>query len=379
VRLIQLIANHNRHPTGMTTVFESIVSQAAERGWDVVIAVPEAAEGAVWVERLATLGASIHLLPYGSNRSMTAHISRLLAADSQPTLVHTHLTTYDIAAALACGRRSNVVLFWHVHSVLPEGMKMLLRARLKFALLGGRVDRVVIPFENTRQDLIRRGVRAEKLVVFPGCVDPEEYPVPTSEERALCRDRMEVPDGSLLLLHFGWHWYEKGGDQFLETVRLLVDEGLPVIALVNRGGEPAERTRERLGLEEVVRIEGLVEDSRPLFVAADCMVGPSRAEGLTFTYLEALATGLPLVATNLPGEHYLNDALRACIVAGHDPHSLAAGVREVLGRSEDERAAAAAEMRSWIVAERSVGTTVTRLMDEYESAIGSAVSYSAVG
>ena len=363
LRLIHLIAQHNRHPTGMTTVFEEIAEQAKSRGWSFEIGVPRQVEGAGWVEELAARGTTVHFIDYGKTREMSKRIAEVLGDDPGPALVHCHLSTYDLAAATACRKRDSVSLVWHVHSVLPEGLVRLARTRVKFATFGRRVDGIVIPFENTREDLIRRGAAPDDLIVFPGSVDPDDYPWPSAEERRLARHGLGVPEHSFLLLHFGWHWYEKGGDQFVEMVRLLVDAGVPVVGLVNRGGEAAERSIAQHGLTDVIQVGGLVEDSRDLFVAADCMVGPSRAEGLTFTYLEGLAAGLPLVATNLPGEHYLYDRLRGMHRVLHEPADLAAGVREILERSDEERTAAAAEVRQWLVEERSVHRTVADLFD----------------
>lgn len=365
MRLIQAIAASNRHATGMTTVFAELMNRAQELGWSFEFMIPRAIEGAEWTESFLERGAVIHVLDEGGIRELAAQISAALDTSSEPALMHTHLSTYDVPAVLAARRRSDVGLVWHVHSVLPEGLKPLLRSRVKFNTFGRRVDRVVIPFENTRGELIKRGVPPEHLVVMPGCIDADEYPLRSAEERRRAREAMEVPDSSHLLLHFGWHWHEKGGDLFLETVRLLIEAGVPVTALINRGGEAATASAERLGLTDVVQIGGLVEDSRSLYVAADCMVGPSRAEGLTFSYIEALATGVPVVATNLPGKRFLYDSVRACMVASHDPESLAGAVRSVLERTDEEAQSSAEEAHAWIATERSVERVTADLLDEY--------------
>jgi glycosyltransferase involved in cell wall biosynthesis len=365
MRLIEVIAASNRHPTGMTTIFAELRDRALDRGWTFEVMIPEAIDGAGWVEEFAAHGTVVHVLRPGGIRQVSAQISAVLEARPEPALLHTHLSEYDMPAALAIRGRPDVALFWHVHSVLPEGTMRLLRTRTKFALFGRRVDRVVIPFENTKPDLVRRGAKPERIVVMPGSIDPDDYPLRSAAERSAARAAIGIPDDTRLLLHFGWHWYEKGGELFLQTVRRLVDEGVPVRALVNRGGDPAAEGIRRLGLEDVVEIGGLVEDSRSLFVPADCVLGPSRAEGMTFAYIEALSTGVPVVATNLPGERYLYDEVRACVVADHDPASLAQATRNVLSRSEEEAHEIAAEAHAWIEDNRTVERVAQGLFDEY--------------
>jgi glycosyltransferase involved in cell wall biosynthesis len=365
MRLIETIAATNRHPTGMTTIFAELRDRALERGWTFELMIPEAIDGAGWVDDFASRGTIVHVLRPGGIREVSEQISSALDARPEPALLHTHLSEYDMPAALATRKRPDVGLIWHVHSVLPEGTMRLLRTRTKFALFGRAVDRVVIPFENTKPDLVRRGAKAERIVVMPGSIDPDDYPLRSAAERRAAKAAMGVPEDTHLLLHFGWHWYEKGGELFLQTVRRLVDEGVPVRALINRGGDPATEGIQRLGLEDVAEIGGLVEDSRSLFVAADCVLGPSRAEGMTFAYIEALSTGVPVVATNLPGERYLYDEVRACVVARHDPGSLAEATRHVLSRDEAEAHEIAVEANAWIADNRTVERVASDLFDEY--------------
>src|SRR5262249_49769763 len=57
----------------------------------------------------------------------------------------------------------------------------------------------------------------------------------------------------------------------------------------------------RLGLDEHVRLIGPAADVAPLLAAADVLVSASRYEGLSLAHLEALAAGLPVVATDAGG------------------------------------------------------------------------------
>ena len=141
--------------------------------------------------------------------------------------------------------------------------------------------------------------------MFSSGIDPETYTLRTPEARIAARRALDVPDSAALLLHFGWDSHVKGTDLFLGAVKILTDSGTEVVALINRGGEAALALASSLGIQEgVVRVGGVVEDARPLYAATDCMVAPSRGEGMPFSLVEALSTGTPVVASELPGQRY---------------------------------------------------------------------------
>lgn len=369
VRLIHCVANHNRHPTSMTDVFAKICDKAIGRGWDFEVIAPEVTRGSAWTEMLSERGATIHHLKAASRTEHGRGVAAVLEGNSAPALLHTHLTGYDVPAAKAAHSRSDVSVFWHFHSFLPSGLKSALRLRVKFQLYRRNVDRLVAQSENIADGLRRGGVPDERIFMFRSGIDPGNYPLRTHEQHMEERRRLGIPDSAVLLLHFGYDWQIKGGDRFLGAVRDLVDSGMEVVALVNRGGEDADRNAAELGLTEVVRNEGLVDDTWPLYAAADCMVAPSRGEGMPFSLVEALASGLPVVASELPGHRFLGDRIPDCTVVEPEPTALADAIRATLGRNEERAAADAAAGREWIVANLNADDVIEELFGAYDAAL----------
>ena len=366
VRLFQLIYNDDLHATGMTDVFEVICEKALARGWTFEVIAPEISRGSVWGRVLAERGGVLHYIPEGTRRERADHMRTILAPGPDQCILHTHGTSYDIPAALAARGRDDIAVFWHVHSFLPSGFKASTRLRLKFKGIGRNVDRVVAQSVNIRDSLLRVGVPKDRIVMFSSGIEPDRFPLRTPEEHAAERRRLEIPDSAYLLLHFGWDWEIKGTDRLLAALRVLVDSDKEVIALLNRGGERARREAESLGLSDHIRIGELVQDTRPLYTAADCMVAPSRGEGMPFSLVEALATGTSVVASDLPGHRYLADNIDSCRVSGTDPEALAAGIAEVMARSEDQVSAEAAQAHGWIAANLNVADQVDGLFESYE-------------
>ena len=62
---------------------------------------------------------------------------------------------------------------------------------------------------------------------------------------------------------------------------------------------------DRLGVASRVRFPGFVQDMRTYYQAADLCVSSSRSEGLPFNVMEAMACGLPVVASDVKGHQDL--------------------------------------------------------------------------
>ncbi|MEJ2866425.1 glycosyltransferase family 4 protein [Actinomycetospora sp. OC33-EN08] len=127
----------------------------------------------------------------------------------------------------------------------------------------------------------------------------------------------------------------KGHDVLLRAIARLRASGLDVAATIVGGGrlhDDLRALRDELGLRDVVRMAGVVNDSsslRAVLDEADVFVLPSRAgEGLPRALVEAMARGLPAVATDLGGVSELLDP--SCVVLPRDEDALVRGLRTLL-------------------------------------------------
>ncbi len=103
-----------------------------------------------------------------------------------------------------------------------------------------------------------------------------------------------------------------------------------------------------------------------LHAATDVMISSSRNEGMAYATLEALATGTPVVATDIPGHAYLAEHIDACVVTGHDPAEIAAATARVLDRPSEQAAVEASEARQWIADNLEMEAAAARQIDQFE-------------
>lgn len=360
------LAAYSSPQTGSFIPFtRSVLSAAQRRGWDVEAVFPTAAAGRAWTDELQ--GAAIPVEHAGgSRRSLTRWLHDRLGDSEEPTILHTHFTAYDVAAALAARRRRNVSVYWHIHTVLSNRPRALLGNVLKFSLVGRYVDRILTPSADVAAELIRRLARREKVSVFPNAIDPEAFAVASPAQRAAFREELGVPEGSEVLLHFGRDWQLKGGDVFLDALAMLVEQGRPAIGLVNQGGEAARRAAALRGLEGYIRPVGMLPQAQKLYGAADVLVSCSRGETMPFTVMEALCSGIPVVASDLAGHRYLGDRLDACTIVPRDPDRTATAIAAFLDADSGERARQQVAARTWVEERLDVRAAAERLLDDYE-------------
>ena len=131
-----------------------------------------------------------------------------------------------------------------------------------------------------------------------------------------------------------------------------------------------ERRVRELGVQEGVRLLGDRDDVPELLSRSGCFVLASDYEGCPLAVIEAMAAGVPVVATGVGGvPELVEDGRTGFVVAPGDPQALAAAVERVLLDPEGARKmgeAGRAIARSRLSRERMVGELV-RLYDEVQA------------
>jgi glycosyltransferase involved in cell wall biosynthesis len=363
-RLIELAEFTPVHAGSFVPFFASVLSESAGRGWDTQVVLPEAARDRGWISELEAGGAQLHFHS-GSRRDNAAWLSSLLEGGDGPTLLHTHFTTYDLAAVAAARGREATSVYWHIHTVLSDTPRAVLANMAKFATAGRRVERILCPSQNIADGVSRRLGPSDRISVFPSPIDVASFPV-QRRHRDAARAELGVPEDVQVLLTFGRDWKIKGGDVFVESLKMLRDEGRPVFGVINQGKEEARAEVVAAGADGYAAIVGPVPDQRSLFAAADVFVAPSRGEGMPFSVIEALCSGIPVVASDLPGHRFVADHLDACTIAPREGRPVADAVAEFLDAPAADVAAECDAAREWIDANLDLRAATLKLVGYYQ-------------
>ncbi len=346
------------------------LEQAQARGWRVDAVFPEGAREAPWVEDFTAIGVTPRFAEVEGRSARARWLQDELGGDPGPTILHTHFTLWDVPAALAARRLDRAAVIWHVHTTLGKTPASVLRNVAKFASVGRGVSAILCPAPNIADDVRRRLAPRGRVHFLPSAVDVDGFPLLGSDERLERRRTLGIAPEATVLLHFGWHWYLKGGDIFMAAVKELLESGAENLVAIERGSEEdAEPEIAELGLDEVVRVQPMIDDITTLFGAADVLVSSSRDEGMAYTVLESLCCGTPVVATDVPGHLYIGERVAACRISDRDPPALAAAISEMLERDPDSARAEALEAREWIATDLGYSANAERLVEIYQEAL----------
>jgi glycosyltransferase involved in cell wall biosynthesis len=214
------------------------------------------------------------------------------------------------------------------------------------AKLCARVDIVIVPSRFVADDLVRRlGYPADKLVVVPNGIELPPFAPSTGNLI-----------GTLSLLE-----PIKGIDVFLRAVARLAPRHPDWRFVTFGSGSQAERLlalARELGIEDRVLRPGFVPTSQAL-ASLRVFVLPSYRENAPMALLEAMAAGVPVVASSVAGVPEIADQEVAQMVPPGDPEALASAIEHVCADDalRDARVQAARRrVRESFTAERNAAT-----------------------
>jgi glycosyltransferase involved in cell wall biosynthesis len=261
------------------------------------VPVRESREG-VTVERTLTSRGRGPLFALTYTFSLLREMRRLRAGHA---ILHAHHLYLEAAAAAWVGRRTGLLAIAKMACGGSDGdFARLRRTRLGWLLpLFRRLQRVVAISTETEAELVAHGFSADRIARIPNGVDPIRF-APASD--AAIRAETGVGEESVLFL--GRLDAQKGLDVLLRAWDHVVVRR-PAARLLLAGAGPARDALEaytrKVGLGKSVHFLGARPDPEALLQASEIFVLPSRSEGMSNALLEAMATGLPCVASRIGG------------------------------------------------------------------------------
>lgn len=273
---------------------------------------------------------------------------RRLVRQREIQIVHSHEYKTDVLAWLLA-RDEEVVPLATVHGWTGHSRRerFLYYPLDKWVLT--RFPRLIAVSGEIRRELLRRGVRPERVTTILNGIDPKAFRRDPSRGPAV-RSALGLAPDETVLGAVGRLEPQKRFDRLLEVfARLRRHRPGFRLVLVGEGsvrGE-LEATARRLGVDEDCRFLGHRSDVPDLHHALDLFVQASEYEGTPNVVLEAMAMETPVVATAAGGTgELLEDGVHGLIVPAGDAERLREAIERALGDPEaTARRAAAARAR----------------------------------
>jgi glycosyltransferase involved in cell wall biosynthesis len=199
-------------------------------------------------------------------------------------------------------------------------------------------DRVLTVCQPFAEELESRGVRANHIRVQHMPVRP--FGVVDSDRKDKLRAQLGIAESTMVVLSVGRLSKEKGHEDLIRAFRTFLRQTPNISARLVLVGDGPERSRlmslcERFKLGEDVMLVGHQDDVSPYYSVADLFVLPSHIEGSPMALLEAMAAGVPVIATDAGGVSELaSHEMDALLVRKHDIAALSGAISRMLENAD---------------------------------------------
>ncbi|NTW05058.1 MAG: glycosyltransferase [Peptococcaceae bacterium] len=221
-------------------------------------------------------------------------------------IVHTHGVRANLVGRLAAKMSGVETVITTVHSLLaqdyPDTFSRLANMFIEKAS-GGITDHFIAVSGGLQKALIQQGIPKKKITVVYNGLDPEQFRK-TPSSGTSWREKSGIPSEASLVSIVGRLHRVKGHRYFLKAAAELLKEREDIHFLVVGSGPEGDALEEftrELGISDKVTFTGFISDVSELMPELDLLVVPSLWEGFGLTALEAMAVGIPVVATSVGG------------------------------------------------------------------------------
>ncbi len=307
-----------------------------------------------YVERIREAGFVFHPISIKRSYDLLSHVRsivslRKLMIRERYHVVHTHTPVAALLGRIAARLSRVPIVLYTAHGFYFHDRMPRLK-RSAFAFLE-KVGSALTDFTFTQsgedyEAAVSMGIaREDRLLHIGNGVDIERFnPVTLSGRRTAMRDALGLSPDQPVACIIGRLVREKGYFELIDAFSSVVRE-MPEARLIVVGGalesdhddaerEILRRVSER-ALDGVIKFLSFRDDIEEILCASDVFVLPSLREGMPRSILEAMAMGLPVVATNIRGSREeVEDGLSGILVEVGDVGGLAAAIQSLLRDTE---------------------------------------------
>jgi len=173
----------------------------------------------------------------------------------------------------------------------------------------------------------------EKLVTIHNGIKPINL---LSREEA--RKKLGIDNSDIIIGSVAYLYKTKGFEYLIQATKILDDTGINAKTIIIGEGKEREELENwinQLNLKNKIILTGKIDNASELLKAFDVYVSSSVKEGLSYTIIEAMTTGLPIVATCIGGSpELISDNEEGLLVDPANPEKLAQAITKLINNSE---------------------------------------------
>ncbi|MDO8680110.1 MAG: glycosyltransferase [Acidobacteriota bacterium] len=364
----------------------ALTTRLAERGYATTLLHGRLGPGEGDMRYLAPDGASLVFVPTLGRAIAPLDDLRTLVAlyrhmrQFQPTVIHTHMAKAGLLGRLAAraynltrggAPPARIVHTYHGHVLEGYFSPFMTAVFIAFERLLARLSDTIVAISPAIRDELLTGHRigrASQYKVIPLGFDLAPFAAVDDLARAAARRALAVTEGVPVVATVGRLTAIKQHRLFLEVIQRVVAAHPKAIALIAGDGElrsELEAYAASLGITGNVRFLGWRRDLAAIYGATDVFLLTSRNEGTPVALIEAMASGVPGVSTDVGGVKDVIDSAEVGLRAPFgDVDRLAAHVN-VLIADPARRAAMGARARTRVLRHYSIERLVSDITTVY--------------
>jgi len=348
--------------------------ELARRGHVVTVLVPRARAtrsgvvNGVFVRRLPIVDRH----PFRTVTFLAALAVYLLLGMRSFHLAHVHLAGVYTDPIVALGLLLRRPVYIKIAAGGESGEVARLRRVARFTKYFGlrRAARVQALSEEIADELMSVGVPERRIARIPNGVDVDAVR-DEAGSRTEARAALGLPESGTLAVYLGRFSQYKGVQDLIEAWEADPPPDSTLVLVGYRADRPPEEQLERPPTRGSVMIRDWANDVRPYLRASDVFVLPSRSEGMSNVLLEAMAAGLPSIATRVgAAEAVVSDGGDGLLVPPAAPPQLGEALRRLCDDPELRARLGAAAART--IDERfSIAAVMNQIEAEYREILAS--------
>lgn len=301
--------------------------------------------------------------------------------DFEPDILHTHTAKAGALGRLATvlynltrGRRHPVRIVHTYHGHVFDGYFGKRSTAVFLGLerwLARWTDRIIAISPRIADEISKRYAigRSDQVCSIRLGFDLAPFVRIDDNMRHASRERLVIPDGTLVVTTVGRLTEIKKHDLFLEMAQRVCSSRQDVLFFIVGDGElrdELESIVSALGLESAVRFLGWRQDLATIYAASDLFVLTSRNEGTPVALIEAMASGVPGISTDVGGvRDVITSPSVGSVVPFGDAEALAGSVLSLLAAGTAERRAMGMRARDVVCKRFTMDRLVEEIADLY--------------
>jgi glycosyltransferase involved in cell wall biosynthesis len=348
---------------------------------DLEIRVFSLIDGGPIADRIAAMGIEVRGLHMQAGRPSVRALFSLASQlrTFRPAIVHTWMYHADLIGGVAAKLAGVLHVVWHLHNsdLSPARVRLMTRAVVQTcAVLSYAIPDVIVSCSQAAVRVHRaRGYSAKKFVVIPNGVDTARF-APSADARTAIREEFGIGEDLPVVGLVARIDPQKNHRGFFEAARLFYERGGDCdFVLAGRGVTVDDWQlpgwRDETGHADQIVLAGPRADMPRVMAAFDVATSSSLGEAFPMVLIEAMACGVPCVATDV-GDSALIVADTGVAVAANDALALADAWSGLLGMSAAERSELGHRARQRVVANYSIDMVADRIWGLYRSLVGGA-------